>query len=90
MCDKAANRCFLYLTLFLIGIKLNKYMTVVSEDPFLIIYCSNKYKTQPLCDEAVHDCKAALTFSPDRFVTSKMLEKFDKALLANDDILFFN
>ena len=62
----------------------------VSEDPFLIIYCSNKYKTQSLCDEAVDECKAALTFTPDRFVTSKMLEKFDKALLANDDIVFFN
>ena len=27
MCNEAANTCFLYLTLFLIDIKLNKYVT---------------------------------------------------------------
>ena len=32
----------------------------------------------------------ALKFIPDWFVTSKMLEMFNNALLANDDILFFN
>ena len=30
MCDKAVNRCFLYLILFLINIKLKKYVTVAS------------------------------------------------------------
>ena len=62
----------------------------VSEDPFLIVYCPYKFKTQRMCDEAVDDCIAAIKFVLDWFVTSKMLEKFDKALLANDDILFFN
>ena len=41
-------------------------------------------------DEAVHDCLVALKFIPDWFVTSKMLEKFDNALHANDDILSYN
>ena len=43
-----------------------------------------------MCDEAVHSCLAALRFIPDWFVTSKMLKKFDNALHANDDTLFFN
>ena len=33
--------------------------TVVSEDPSLIVYCPDKYKTQRMCDEAVDDCQAA-------------------------------
>ena len=41
-------------------------------------------------DEAVDDCLVALKFIPDWFVTSKMLEKFDNALHANDDILSYN
>ena len=41
-------------------------------------------------DEAVDDCLVALKFIPDWLVTSKMLEKFDNALHANDDILSYN
>ena len=41
-----------------------------------------------MCDEAVDDCLAALKFIPDWFGTSKVLEKFHNAFLANDDILF--
>ena len=44
---------------------------------------------QKMCDEAVDDCLAALKFIPDLFVTSKMLEKFHGALLANEDTLCF-
>ena len=33
---------------------------------------------------------AALKFIPGWFVTSKMLQKLDNALHANDDILFYN
>ena len=40
-------------------------------------------------EEGVDDCLAALKFIPDSFVTSKMLEEFDKDLLA-DCILFLN
>ena len=63
--------------------------SVVSEVPFIIVYCLDKCKTQRMCDEAVDNCLAALKFIPDLFVASKMFENFDKALLANDDILFF-
>ena len=40
-----------------------------------------------MCDEAVDDCLAALKFIPYWFVTSKILEKFHHALLANPNIL---
>ena len=63
---------------------------VVSEEPFVIIYSPYRYKTQKMCDEAADDYLGALNFFTDRFVTSKMLEKFHDTLLANDDILFFN
>ena len=60
------------------------------EDPFMIVYCPDRYKAQRMCDKAVDDCLAPLKFIPYWFVTSKMLENFDNALHANDDILFFN
>ena len=62
----------------------------VSEDPFVLVCCPNKYKTQRLYDEAADDCLVGLKCTPERFVRSKMLEKFDNALRANDDILFYN
>ena len=48
---------------------------VVSEDPFLIVYCLDKYITQKICGEAVDDSLAALKLIPDWFVTSKMIKK---------------
>ena len=60
---------------------------VVSEDRFMLVYCLDK--TQRMCDKAVDDFLAALKFVLDWFVTSKMLEKFDNALLGNNDILLF-
>ena len=60
---------------------------VTPEDPFMLVYCPDRYKTQKMCDEAADDCLAALKFIPDWFVTSKMLEKLDNDLHANDDIL---
>ena len=47
--------------------------TVYSENPSLIWYCPDKYKTQITCDEAVNDCLTALKLVPDWFVTSKMI-----------------
>ena len=38
---------------------------VVSEDPFLIVYCPDKYKTQRMCNEAVDDSLAALRLISD-------------------------
>ena len=43
-----------------------------------------------MCDESVDDSLSAFKFIPDWFVTSKMLEKSNHALHANDDILFYN
>ena len=64
--------------------------SVVFGDSFMIVYWTNKYKTQRMCDEAVDNCLAALKFVSDWFVSSKMLEKFDNTLHAKDDILFYN
>ena len=54
----------------------------------MLVYFSNKHKTQRISDEAIDDCLATLKFIPDSFVTSKMLEKLDYDLHANVDILF--
>ena len=56
----------------------------------MLVYFSNKHKTQRISDEAIDDCLATLKFIPDSFVTSKMLEKLDYDLHANVDILFQN
>ena len=63
---------------------------VVSEDPFLIVSCTDKYKTQRMCDEAVDDSLAALKLIPDWFVTSKMIKKRFTALYADENTLYFN
>ena len=39
--------------------------TVVSEGFFLVVYWSDKYKTQRMCDEAIDDCLIALKVVPD-------------------------
>ena len=49
------------------------YDSVVYKDPFILMYCPNKHKSQRLCDEAVDNSLAALKFIPDWFLTSKML-----------------
>ena len=63
---------------------------VISKDPFMLGYRPDRYKTQRICDEAVDDRLVALKLIPDGFVASKMLEKFDNALRAIDDVLFYN
>ena len=40
-------------------------------DPFLIVYCSDKYITQKMCDEAVDDFLATLKLIRNRFVQVK-------------------
>ena len=60
------------------------------KDPFKLVYCLDKYKTQKMCDEAVDDCLAALKIIPDWFVTSTIFNKLDNALHANDDTLFYD
>ena len=46
---------------------------VASEDPFLIVYCSDRYKTQRMCDDAVDDSLAALKFVPHCFWALKFI-----------------
>ena len=84
-CCKAVNRCFLYLILFLINVKLKKCVTVL-----LIVYCPDKYDTQRMCDKAAGDSLAALELIPDWFVTSKMIKKLFTALYADENKLCFN
>ena len=56
----------------------------------MLVYYPDRYKTQRICNEVVDDCLAALKFINDWYVTSKMLGKFHDALLADNDILFFD
>ena len=58
---------------------------VVSEDPFLIVYCPDKYKSQKMCDKGVDDSLAALKPTPDWFVTSKMIKELLTALYADEN-----
>ena len=60
----------------------------ISEDPFMLIYCPNSYKTQRMCDKAVNDCMVASKFISDWFVTNKMIKKLLTALYAGDNIYF--
>ena len=71
---------------FWISIKLKKYDRVVSEDLFLIMYCTDKYITQKIVDDSL----AALKLIPDWFVTSKMVKKLFTALYADENILYFD
>ena len=63
---------------------------VVSEDPFLIVYCPNKYITPKMCDEATDDSLATLKLIPDWFLTSTMITTFFTALYANEKSLYFD
>ena len=63
---------------------------VVPEDPFLIVYCPDKYKSQRMYDKAIDDSLAALKLIPDWFVTSKMIEKLYTTLYADKNILYFD
>ena len=89
MCDKTANGWFLVFIYTSDQYKTQETCNrVISEGPFMVVYCPGRYKSQRKCDEAVEDCLAALEFISDWFVTSRMLEKLDNALHSNDDILF--
>ena len=92
MCSKAVDNCVYSLG---VAYKIcpdcykicNK---AVSNDPFMIKYCLDRYKAQEMCDKAVDDFLPALKFVPNWFVISKMVKKLDHVLFANDDILFFD
>ena len=91
MCDKAVNICFFVFDSILDQCKTQEmYGRVVSEDPFLVVHCLDKYKAQRMRDEAVDNSLAALKLIPDLFVTSKMIKKHFTPLFADDNILYFN
>ena len=75
---------------FLINIKLKKYVIVACLNPFLIVYCPDKYETQRMCDEVVDNSLAALKLIHDWFVASEMIKNLYTALYADDGLLFFN
>ena len=62
---------------------------MVSDYPFELNYCRDKYKTQEMCNKSVDDFIPALKFVLDWFVTSKM-KRLLTALYAYDNILYFN
>ena len=79
---------FLYLILFLVNIKLKKYVIeLFLKILFFIVYCPDKYKTQEMCDEAADDSLAALRLIPDWFVRSKMIK--NSLLLCMQMKIFF-
>ena len=63
---------------------------VVSEDPFLIVCCPDKYIIQKMCDEAGDYCLAALKLVPNWLVTSEVIKKLFIGLYADENILYFN
>ena len=62
----------------------------IFEDPFMLVYCPDKYKVQKIHDECIDGCMEALKFISDWFVKSKMMKKLLTALYADDNILSFN
>ena len=80
----------MYLILFLTNIKIKKCDRVVYKDPFSIVYCPDKYKTQRTCDETVDNSLSALKLVSDWFVTSKQIKKVFTAFYADENILYFN
>ena len=62
---------------------------IVSEDPFKLKHCHDRYETQQMCNNNVVDHFApTLKFVPDWFVTCKMIKKLLTVLYTDDNILF--
>ena len=59
---------------------------VVFEDPFFIVYCPDKYKTQRMYDETADNTQ--LKLDHDWFVTSKVIKKLFTALYTDENILY--
>ena len=58
----------------------------VSEDPFMLKSCHDRFKT----NKADDDFPSAIKFVPDWFVTSKITKKVQSALFGDDHVLFFD
>ena len=60
---------------------------VVSQKPFILKYCLDKYLTQKVFPKAVDSYLLASKFVFDWFVTSEIIEKLDNAVVSNGDIV---
>ena len=54
----------------------------------MLKYCVDRYKTQEMCDKAVDTYVQTLTFVPDWFVMSKIIDKIDNVVFSDDYIVF--
>ena len=66
------------------------YYKILSDDPFKLKYCHDRYKTQEMFTKFVGDFLPALKFVFNWLVTSKMIKKLLTALYIDDNILYFN
>ena len=81
---------FLFLNLFLINIKLKKYVTLVLFISSLTVSSPDKDITQKMCDEAVDGSLASLKFIIDWFLIRKMINELFTSFYANDGLLLFD
>ena len=52
---------------------IDMFDRAVPNDPFMLKYCLNRYKTQEISNKAVDDFLPASKFTPDWFATSKII-----------------
>ena len=89
ICFKAVHRRFFAFDFILDQYKTQEISSiVVSLYPFLIVYCPDKYETQKMFDEAVHDSLATLKLIPDWFVTSNFVSLLHFLLLCTKMIVY--
>ena len=62
----------------------------VSNDPFMLKHCLDRYQTQKVFDKTVDEFVPVLKFVPDWFVTSNIIKKLHDALFANQYTIFIN
>ena len=65
-------------------------MTVISEYPFLIVYCPDEYKTLRMSGKTVDDSLAALNILLIGLFQIKPFKKIYTTLYGDENILFFN
>ena len=80
MCYKAVHKYYFVFDSILTQEIYSIYMKyMVSLYSFLIVHCSDKHKSQKMCDEPVDDCLVAFNFIPDWFVINNMIKKLHTA-----------
>ena len=77
MCSKTGNKYLFVFDSIPDQYKTQEMRTsVVSQDPFLIVYCPSKYITQNMCDKAVYCSLATLKFLLIGLLQVKWLKDF--------------